>query len=283
MIFKPNKLFKPVMKVKKGSVRDRFWSWSHEARVYDNERKWNLPKTSRITPVEGAYYMGIPNIIFVRYRGKPKSPFEQCAIPFKTLKRVNWSITGAVGETSAKEREHVFRLARSMPNITGVFMDDFFNLKGGKIGALSVNQLESIRKKLNNINGRKLDLGVTLYTYQLDRRIMPHLKFCDVISLWTWEARHLKNLKENFKKLNEMIPNKRIWLGCYMWDFGVSKPKPMSIELMKMQCELGLKWLKEGRIEGMIFLGTNICDRDINAVEWTREWIAKVGDKPLKK
>ena len=44
---------------------------------------------------------------------------------------------------------------------------------------------------------------------------------------------------------------------------------------------LGLQWLQEGRINGMIFSGANLCDLNIDAVNWTRDWIAQVGDQPL--
>ena len=47
------------------------------------------------------------------------------------------------------------------------------------------------------------------------------------------------------------------------------------------QCELGLEWLKQGRIDGMIFLASCICDLDLETVEWTRKWIQKVGDQEL--
>jgi len=50
---------------------------------------------------------------------------------------------------------------------------------------------------------------------------------------------------------------------------------------MRHQCELGLQWLKLGRIEGMIFLATKICDLDLEAVEWTRQWMAQVGDQAI--
>jgi hypothetical protein len=65
----------------------------------------------------------------------------------------------------------------------------------------------------------------------------------------------------------------------YMWNYG--EKKPMSVDLMRHQCELGLMWLQEAKIEGMIFLASCICDLDIEAVEWTRAWIARVGDEPL--
>ena len=31
----------------------------------------------------------------------------------------------------------------------------------------------------------------------------------------------------------------------------------------------------------MIFLASNICDQELDAVEWTRKWIESVGDDPL--
>ena len=51
---------------------------------------------------------------------------------------------------------------------------------------------------------------------------------------------------------------------------------------MQGQSELGLEWLKAGEIEGIIFLGTNIMDKNLETVKWTREWIASVGGEKLK-
>ena len=64
-----------------------------------------------------------------------------------------------------------------------------------------------------------------------------------------------------------------------MYDFYEKKPIPL--DLMQQQTELGYQWLREGRIQGMIFLGSPICDLDLEAVQWTRRWIARVGDMPL--
>ncbi len=50
---------------------------------------------------------------------------------------------------------------------------------------------------------------------------------------------------------------------------------------MQRQCEFGLEGLKQKRIEGMMFLSNGVMDLGFPAVEWTREWIQKVGDTPL--
>jgi len=64
-----------------------------------------------------------------------------------------------------------------------------------------------------------------------------------------------------------------------MFSFGDSKPLP--VELMKRQTELGYQWLRQGRIQGMIFLATGICDVDLESVEWSRQWIQRMGDQVL--
>ena len=68
-------------------------------------------------------------------------------------------------------------------------------------------------------------------------------------------------------------------LGMVMHGYETTVPVPL--ELMKHQCELGLKWLKAGRIEGICFIGSPMCDMDVEAVEWTRQWIQHVGDQRL--
>ena len=260
-------------------VRDRLWVWAHEAGVYNDH--WGLPGGSRITPVEGAHYLGIPNAIFVRYSGHPEPPFERYALPFRSLRRVMWSIVGEAGRTSDEERGHVLSLTQRLPNLTGFFMDDFFHLhpgqawpKDGSVPAvLSVEQLDHVRSQIRQA-GERLELGVTLYTHQLDPRIQPHLERCDLVSLWTWRAEELFRLEESFARYRAIMPASRTLLGLYMWDFGTHRPMPL--EAMRHQCELGLRWLRAGDVDGLIFLATNLCDLDLETVEWTREWIAQL-------
>ena len=52
---------------------------------------------------------------------------------------------------------------------------------------------------------------------------------------------------------------------------------------MKHQCEFGLKWLQQGRIEKMVFLANTVCDMGFDVADWTRNWIAEVGDTPVRK
>jgi hypothetical protein len=258
------------------TVRDRIWLWGHEAGSHDHG--YNIPRISRMTPAEAAFYLNIPNMIMVRYDDKPEMPFDQYAVALRPLKEIYWSLVGGGGRSSAEERIHVLELASKFPNITGVFMDDFFRSPGadGEPGVLPVSEIESLRKQLV-VNGRRLDLGVTLYTHQLDMALGPYLELCDWISLWTWEAPELRNLEANFAKCEELSPNNSKLLGLYLWDYGLKQPMPL--DLMQAQAEMALRWLREGRIGGMIFLASCICDLELESVEWSRAWIREVGDE----
>jgi len=263
-----------AVKARRLTLRDRFWVWTHVEGSY--KRDFGLPRTSRMTPVEGAVYLGVPNLLFIRYQGKPEMPFDQYAIAFRPFKRVVWSLVGASGQSSDEERTHVLELAGRFPNIVGFVMDDYFHSDGS--GSLSVEQLKGLRNQLV-IGGKRHDLYVVLYQHQLDLPVSTQLEFCDKITFWTWKAKDLDKLEPSFERLEELAPKQGKLLGCYLWDFGTKKPMPL--ELMKKQCELGRRWLKESRIEGMIFLGSNVCDLSLETVEWTRQWIAEVGSEPL--
>jgi len=230
-----------------------------------------------MTPAEGAFYLGVPNIIMVRYDDKPAPPFEQYALALSPLKRVVWSIVGAGGQTQSQEVGLVRNLAERFPNICGVMMDDFFR-GGEEIAVHTVNELKNIQGNLT-VGDRKLDLWVVLYDHQLSHPVDEHLAQCDVVTFWTWRSEMLSELEENFERVESLAPFCRKVLGCYMWDYG--NRKPMSVSLMERQCQISLQWLQDGRIDGMIFLASCICDLELETVEWTRRWIQKVGDEPI--
>ena len=259
-----------------GTVRDRFWIWGHESGSHN--RGYDIPVTSRMTPSEGAFYLDIPNMIMVRYEDLPAPPYEQYTRSFRPMQQFVWSIVGAGGAADGDEIRYTQQLAEANPNMTGVMMDDFFRDDASGVGVHDEASLQSIRDKLT-VAGRVLDLWVVLYQHQLDLPITDHLALCDVVTYWTWRAELLDQLDEDFTRFEQLAPGNRRILGCYMWDYG--DKKPMSVQHMEYQCKKGLQWLKEGRIDGMIFLASCICDLDLDAVEWTREWIQSVKDESL--
>lgn len=254
-------------------ARESFWLWGHESGSHNEG--WGLGGTSRISPVEAACYMGIPNIVMVRYGAGPLPPDPQYLVPFTGLGRVVWSVVGAGGTHQDGELARVLEVSRRLPNMTGVMMDDFFRRAQDDVGVLSMAGLHSLRDRLSRAD-RPLDLWVVLYDHQLDLPVGPHLALCDKVTFWTWKARGLNELEAHFTHFERLVPAGRgRVLGCYMWDYGDKRPMPLG--LMERQCELGLRWLKEGRIEGMIFLASCICDLSLDTVEWTRQWVEQAG------
>ncbi len=261
-------------KIVSGGLADRFWLWSHEEGAQN--AGWGLPRPTRITPTEAAHYMGIPNVIMVVYGGKPAPPFDQHALAMSSLRRVVWSI---VGDSSSKRNDQatdldeVLRLAAKFPNIVGAMMDDFFHPPDaeGRVARWSVGDLAGFRQRLH-AGPRPLDLWVVLYTHQLNLPVREHLRECDIATLWTWKATDLVNLEESFARFEDASLGVRKVLGCYMWDYGTRQPMPLG--LFQHQYRLGVEWLRQGRIEGMIFLASCICDLELDTVEWLRREIA---------
>jgi hypothetical protein len=86
-------------------VRDKLWLWGHPAGSHhgDTARHYNLPGKSRITPVEAAHYMGVPNLLMVTYPGYgPKPPYDQLALSMRSLEQVVWSVVGASGRPTRR-------------------------------------------------------------------------------------------------------------------------------------------------------------------------------------
>lgn len=144
--------------------------------------------------------------------------------------------------------------------------------------SMTVKELADLRSIVHQDMERNVDLISVVYTTQISREIRPYTDLVDKITMWTWNPKDLVDLEKNLTLMEKAV-QKPIILGCYMYDYGNLHPMP--IERMKHQCDLGLNWLKEGRIEGMIFLASNICDMKLETVEWTRKWISDVGDQRL--
>lgn len=260
------------------TVRDRLWLWGHVAGSHNSG--WGLPATSRMTPTEAACYLGVPGVVMVNYQGEPKPPYDQHALALSSLDHVVWSIVGDAGRTSPQEIVRVRDLATKFPSIGAVIMDDFFHAPkpDGSLAPISPDDLTSAKSELANC-GRKLPLWVVLYDHQLDLSVAPYLERCDVLTFWTWRAENLARLEANFERADRIAPEMPKVLGCYMWDYGNKKAMPLGT--FRRQCEIGLSWLRSGRIGGMIFLASCICDLGLDAVEWARGWIREVGSEPV--
>jgi hypothetical protein len=198
------------------------------------------------------------------------------------MKRLVWSIVGPEAAASAEERDRVVAMAADLPGLQGVIMDDFFRAErvkaGEDAGMVAEAELARFHARLR-ASPRPLDIWVVLYAEQLGLPVRRHLALCDKVTFWTSQSAALKDLDANLSRAEELAPGAGRLLGCYLWDYGQKQPMPL--RLLERECEQGLSWLRSGRIEGMIFLASCICDLGLETVEWTRDWIRRVGGEPL--
>jgi hypothetical protein len=306
------------------TVQDRLWLFAcppgGDADYLENA---GYRGGSRMTPVEGAHWLGLKNLLFVtqdhnrpqamwtEIKWKAKTTMEQWAISFESLKRVNWSAVGSSGGGGLKTVPDIVTLAKKYPNFTGIYLDDFVKDRSKRPDgtfagkpAMTESELTSMRGQLGKA-GRPMDVWTTVYAYDLDPQhpeythceppLVNSMKHFDVIVLWTWKSADLHDLEKNLARLEAMKPKTtRIALGIYLWDYTGIDPakkddpayrfgKPVPPDLMEHQCSLGLKWLKEGRVSDLVFLGNSHLDIGIPGAPWMREWIKKHGDEELNR
>ena len=137
---------------------------------------------------------------------------------------------------------------------------------------------KSVRQRLKQTNP-KFDILATLYVKHFSLPLQDYFDLIDVLTLWNGDSADLVNLEAHFVKVQQVAPKTRKMLGCYVVDY--KRKAGVPVDLMRHQCETGLRWLREGKIEGIVFLGNTTMDLGFESVEWTRQWIAKVGDQKL--
>jgi hypothetical protein len=305
------------------TVRDHLWLFGCPP---DGDRQYydvaGYRGGSRMTPAEGAFWLGVPNLMFITQSSnkplemwwekdwKAKTTKEQYAISFEPLKRVQWAAVGSGGLGGLAEVPDIVTLAKVYPNFTGTYLDDFVTrpytnrADGTKVGtpALTGAQLKSMRDQLGKV-GRPMEIWTTIYSQEFDRK-HPSFKDCepplttfldqfDVVVLWTTNSAELRDLEKNMVLLESIKPKTcRIALGIYLWAYWDKDPakaedktyimgRPMPLDLMELQCSLGLKWLKEGRVSDLVILSNTHLDRGIPSASWMREWIKKHGEEKL--
>jgi len=112
----------------RGTVRDRLWIFCCAA----NSDFPSMQRRSVMTPAEGAFFLGVPNIIMVQSStteakyGRLEPPFAQHMYALRPLKRVVWSVVGSGGFSDPKETAEVLDLAKTQPSFVGAMLDDFF-------------------------------------------------------------------------------------------------------------------------------------------------------------
>lgn len=258
------------------SLKENLWIWGQPAGSHHkvDNNGWKLPGENKMGPLEGAKHLGIPNICIVTSGDDPAPPFDNEAEKLVECPQVAWSIIGDASSlrycNGGTDLEAVLEVAKKYPNITGGIMDDF-------LGRRQVFTPEMVAEYAERLHQAGLKLWTVLYEHELIEEARPYLEHCDIISFWTWNGEHLKDLESNMEKVKALVsPDKTILTGCYMWDY--ENCCPLSLEDMKYQWDMYKKWFDEGVISGVVVCSNCIADIGIEAADFTKQWIAENAD-----
>ena len=264
----------------KKTIRDSFWIWGHDAGAHHDPRlNWHIPGENKMAPWEGAQYLGgIPNCCRVIFAGKPEPPFDEASKELDSFKRVVWSI---VGDKSSRRNNdggddlaEVLRQAAKHPNIIGAIVDDFFSGNGD--ARIPIDRFHEISEMLHRAS---LELWVVFYASLFNSNTLPWLDAVDVLTFWSWTTSELRSAEENIRRLKAMCPGKRCLAGCYIYDYGQSRP--MDMESMTFQMDLYRRMLLAGNIDGVVVCSNTVADCGLEAPEYLRNWLNEHGDEVI--
>ena len=266
------------------TVREKLWLFGvrpHQDDIWFNmpckDRRYNW---SRITPAEGAFMLDVPNVMMINCDGEP-APFSHDAYgyaeSFCRMDRVLWGASGSDGFRAGNEEAFIRELARRYPNVCGAYMDDFLlkikkaKSDGERIAALA--EMQRIRAELDKAE-RPMELATTWYMNEMTELDAAATDCIDTLVLWTWNSEELPLMEERFARIEQNYPDHKKMVGLYIYDFPNRRPVPL--DLMEHQCETALKWLREGRIDGMVIEANSTMGVGFESELWLRQWLEKV-------
>jgi len=257
-----------------GDLRDKMWVWG--TRETRGDAQVGLAAWAEASPAARARLLGLRNVIIAG--GEVLQPAQAVALAREcTVLGGQVAYEVCPGEMTGRAQDYdrdakaAHAAAAEAPSLGALLLDDLTSQQVAGRG-MAVTELAELCRSLR-AGPRPLQVWGVVYTMNLDHPGLEHyLAQLDAINLWTWRAQDVLDLEANFDRCAVLAPGKPIVLGLYMYDYGENRPMPL--HLMERQCEAGLKWLKQGRIAGMVFLSIT---SEPKALEWTRAWIAQVG------
>ena len=255
-------------------LRDKLWIWGQNEGIHHMWDQYGLSSINRMTPFEGAKYFGISNVCRVSVGGRPEPPLDKEAAVLDAMKNVVWDVSP--GNPAALDE--ILRIANEHPNTKAAVMDTFFN--EASLKKYTPSDVAGLREKLHTApKDKPLELWAVLYCDELTEKRIPYIQECDAITFWSIHAKYLASLERNFEKLKTLTGDKPIYCGCYMWDYRGERHMPLG--LMKHQLDCFYKWLKEGRIEGMVIHTNCNLGLGFDSEFYTRKWVDDFADEEI--
>lgn len=172
-------------------------------------------------------------------------------------------------ERKRREAEIVSQLSLTYPNVVGAFDDDLY----GKIRAehITPDQYAEVRRAVKSANPGLQHWGV-VYSHELKKENWAGFEdLLDVVTLWVWHSKDLRNLPRYVDECRQIFPGKPINIGCYLRDFTLLAGVPM--DMLKVQWEFLLTALSDRIISGYSILGGFLIDMHPEQATWVRDFI----------
>ncbi len=258
-------------------LRDKFWVWGHPEGRYNHE--FGNEEESRMTPMEGALYMGARNMFMVPVGVDVN--MRQYNKSFVTLDQVGWSIDNAADDPTALEK--LIEQAKDFPNINCGVFDDF-------VGYLSRHPLpperyHAVRERMHGNEVRPLDMWMVLYTHEFglkaedDALFKQYIDAFDGIIMWTWHEPDLCQFEEKYEIFKRLTEGKRRMLGLYLYNFG--DHKKATAQAAAWQLERYTHLLRAGEVEGIVLHTNTMADLDHEAYDVETRWMREHGDEEI--
>lgn len=258
-------------------LRDKFWLWGHPEGRYNSEFGNN--KVSRMTPMEGCLYLGVPNTFMVPVGVDVNR--RQYNKSFKTLKKVGWECYRVAQEP--EKIESYIAEAADFPNIHCVVFDDF--QRQGEYKKIDVANLHKIHDRLHNNDVRSLDMWMVLYTHEFgadeetDKDFMRYIEPFDGVIMWTWSEKDVPLIPEKFEIFKRLTPHNRRMFGCYLWNFG--EEKEATAQAVRWQLDWYRERILAGEAEGVVLHTNTMADLDYEAYDAAIAWMEEHGDEEI--
>lgn len=256
-------------------IKDKLWNWGHLEGSHNGCTRLRCS----MTPEEFAEEYGIPNAFMVSYGGNIQPPFAPLAKRLSGLGQIKWSVLGDAStplpETELGNTEDILEALEAGGNITGGVVDDFFSPE--RMERFTPEMLKKIRACLN---AQGLDFWCVLYAHQLDLELAPYMDAFDGVTFWHWNVEEIDNLEENERRLRAIIGNKPLMLGLYLWDYAAGRE--MDPVRFTRQLEHGLRKLKSGDIEGVVFCSSTVGDAPLETNRILKATLRRCGQDEIE-
>ena len=228
--------------------------------AWEQTKEYKVRIRSRITPMEAAFMLDIPNVIMTTPQGEP-APFSDEARgymeSFYPLSRVLWGCDG-IRTRKGSDVAFVRELAHTYPNLHGAVSGDAETLAAARCELAEAQHPLSLwaMAEYGALPGDEV------------------LRAVDGIVLYTEGFLRAEDMQASLATLSYVQKEKKLIPAISLYD----RKRCLVVDTKEFArcCEQALEWLQTGRIHGIAFCSNAVMGTRQPAEYWLREWVERV-------